>query len=240
MFRRNAGVMRGLGRARTPTRNEWARLDSNQGPTGYEPAALPLSYGPVYEQRPATARRWSGRRGSNSRHPPWKGGALPTELLPRASNIVPTSAPGAKWRATAAGLVRRWRGVASCIQGRASARPVAGGAPRPRPGRLQPALPGGGPNSRSRDNEKIPTARGGDADGIGLGPLVGERVRRSIGRRAASAQRAPARRWRPRWGDGSRTWSPGRERSSPRSVPGALLPAGGRPRGPSRRRGPRG
>ncbi len=24
----------------------WARLGSNQGPTGYEPAALPLSYGP--------------------------------------------------------------------------------------------------------------------------------------------------------------------------------------------------
>ncbi len=24
----------------------WAHLDSNQGPTGYEPAALPLSYGP--------------------------------------------------------------------------------------------------------------------------------------------------------------------------------------------------
>ncbi len=26
---------------------EWARLDSNQGPTGYEPVALPLSYGPL-------------------------------------------------------------------------------------------------------------------------------------------------------------------------------------------------
>ncbi len=25
---------------------EWAHPDSNQGPTGYEPAALPLSYGP--------------------------------------------------------------------------------------------------------------------------------------------------------------------------------------------------
>ncbi len=24
----------------------WAHPDSNQGPTGYEPAALPLSYGP--------------------------------------------------------------------------------------------------------------------------------------------------------------------------------------------------
>jgi hypothetical protein len=28
-------------------RHEWAHLDSNQGPTGYEPGALPLSYGPV-------------------------------------------------------------------------------------------------------------------------------------------------------------------------------------------------
>ena len=26
--------------------SQWAHLDSNQGPTGYEPAALPLSYGP--------------------------------------------------------------------------------------------------------------------------------------------------------------------------------------------------
>ena len=28
-------------------------------------------------------RFWSGRRGSDSRPPPWQGGALPTELLPR-------------------------------------------------------------------------------------------------------------------------------------------------------------
>ena len=27
------------------------------------------------------ALRWSERRGSNSRHPPWQGGALPAELL---------------------------------------------------------------------------------------------------------------------------------------------------------------
>ena len=25
---------------------------------------------------------WSGKRGSNSRPPPWQGGALPTELFP--------------------------------------------------------------------------------------------------------------------------------------------------------------
>jgi hypothetical protein len=29
--------------------------------------------------------KWSGRRDSNSRHPPWKGGALPTELRPQKS-----------------------------------------------------------------------------------------------------------------------------------------------------------
>ena len=28
----------------------WARLDSNQQPTGYEPGALPLSYGPAATQ----------------------------------------------------------------------------------------------------------------------------------------------------------------------------------------------
>src|SRR4030042_1791975 len=32
---------------------EWARPDSNQGPTGYEPAALPLSYEPLCERMSA-------------------------------------------------------------------------------------------------------------------------------------------------------------------------------------------
>lgn len=31
--------------------------------------------------------KWSGRRDSNSRHPPWKGGALPTELSPHEKEI---------------------------------------------------------------------------------------------------------------------------------------------------------
>jgi hypothetical protein len=37
---------------------------------------------------------WSGRRDSNSRHPPWQGGTLPAELLPLTSLlvIVPTRA----------------------------------------------------------------------------------------------------------------------------------------------------
>ena len=30
-------------------------------------------------------KKWSGRRGSDSRPPPWQGGALPTELLPHKS-----------------------------------------------------------------------------------------------------------------------------------------------------------
>lgn len=33
-------------------------------------------------------REWSGRQDSNLRHPPWKGGALPTELRPHEKNLV--------------------------------------------------------------------------------------------------------------------------------------------------------
>ncbi len=29
---------------------------------------------------------WSGRRDSNPRHPPWQGGALPTELRPHLTS----------------------------------------------------------------------------------------------------------------------------------------------------------
>ena len=36
------------------------------------------------------ALRWSERRGSNSRHPPWQGGALPAELLSQYSNLQTT------------------------------------------------------------------------------------------------------------------------------------------------------
>ena len=32
--------------------------------------------------------KWSGRRGSNPRPPPWQGGALPVELLPRKQDAV--------------------------------------------------------------------------------------------------------------------------------------------------------
>ncbi len=35
------------------------------------------------ESPPAVLQKWSGRRDSNSRRPPWQGGALPTELRPR-------------------------------------------------------------------------------------------------------------------------------------------------------------
>jgi hypothetical protein len=34
---------------------------------------------------------WSGRRDSNSRHPPWQGGTLPAELLPHLSSLLTTS-----------------------------------------------------------------------------------------------------------------------------------------------------
>ena len=53
-------------------------------PEGLEPptyslegcCSIQLSYGQIF---------WSGRRGSNSRHLPWQGNALPTELLPHYS-----------------------------------------------------------------------------------------------------------------------------------------------------------
>src|SRR5512143_2103282 len=43
-----------------------------------EPTGEPLASAPE-RRRPATEpeRRWSGKRGSNPRHPPWQGGALP-------------------------------------------------------------------------------------------------------------------------------------------------------------------
>src|SRR5688572_25274237 len=51
------GLAREGGKVRALAR-EWARLGSNQGPTGYEPAALPLSYGPGHEARPRAACAW--------------------------------------------------------------------------------------------------------------------------------------------------------------------------------------
>ena len=48
--------------------------DSNWRIKVLQTFALPLGYG--------TGKKWSGRRGSDSRPPPWQGGALPTELLP--------------------------------------------------------------------------------------------------------------------------------------------------------------
>ena len=38
-----------------------------------------------------TEKKWSGRRGSNSRHLPWQGNALPTELLPHIKKLVKDS-----------------------------------------------------------------------------------------------------------------------------------------------------
>ena len=48
--------------------------DLNRGMKVLQTFALPLGYGTMY--------KWSGRRGSDPRPPPWQGGALPTELLP--------------------------------------------------------------------------------------------------------------------------------------------------------------
>ena len=48
--------------------------DSDRGMKVLQTFALPLGYGTIIEE--------SGRRDSDSRPPPWQGGALPTELLP--------------------------------------------------------------------------------------------------------------------------------------------------------------
>ena len=48
--------------------------DSNLRIKVLQTFALPLGYG--------TVKKWSGRRDSDPRHPPWQGGTLPTELLP--------------------------------------------------------------------------------------------------------------------------------------------------------------
>lgn len=83
----------------------WARRDSNPGPRGYEPLALPLSYEPLFRRarRPihapaaATARRvgprrersWQGPCTPGSKPPPWRTRAV----LSRA----PGSAHGTLW-----------------------------------------------------------------------------------------------------------------------------------------------
>ena len=48
--------------------------DSNWRIKVLQTFALPLGYG--------TVKKWSGRRDSDPRHPPWQGGTIPTELLP--------------------------------------------------------------------------------------------------------------------------------------------------------------
>src|SRR5439155_9056701 len=47
-----------------PPLQRWAHLDSNQHLTGYEPAALPLSYGPSAPSYPVTSRESSGASSS--------------------------------------------------------------------------------------------------------------------------------------------------------------------------------
>ena len=54
--------------------SERCHPDSNWRIKVLQTFALPLGYG--------TVKKWSGRRDSDPRHPPWQGGTLPTELLP--------------------------------------------------------------------------------------------------------------------------------------------------------------
>ncbi len=58
----------------------WRRHpDSNRGITVLQTVAL--------DHLAMPPEKWSGKRDSNPRHPPWQGGALPTELFPRRSAI---------------------------------------------------------------------------------------------------------------------------------------------------------
>jgi hypothetical protein len=73
---------------------KWARQDSNLRPTGYEPAALPLSYKPILFAMKgfifmATKFAWSGRRDSNPRHPAWRAGTLPLSYSRQTEPILP-------------------------------------------------------------------------------------------------------------------------------------------------------
>ncbi len=73
---------------------QWARQGSNLRPTGYEPAALPLSYEPVLPPVTgfivmAARLTWSGRRDSNPRHPAWKAGTLPLSYSRKTKSILP-------------------------------------------------------------------------------------------------------------------------------------------------------
>jgi hypothetical protein len=73
---------------------KWARQDSNLRPTGYEPAALPLSYEPALPPMESFICRgnrvwWSGRRDSNPRHPAWKAGTLPLSYSRETESILP-------------------------------------------------------------------------------------------------------------------------------------------------------
>ena len=53
----------------------WRRHpDLNWGIKVLQTFALPLGHG---------TKKWSGRRDSDPRHPPWQGGTLPAELLPQ-------------------------------------------------------------------------------------------------------------------------------------------------------------
>ena len=50
------------------------------------------SRGPKRTPKERPGQKWSGRRDSNPRHPPWQGGTLPTELLPLCPHTIPQAA----------------------------------------------------------------------------------------------------------------------------------------------------
>ena len=99
-----------------------------------------------------TLWKWSGRRDSNSRRPPWQGGALPTELRPRerGSEHRPPPRPStAFWRATPAtilGPTARQRQWTAALIGM----PAASGTLRKQRRRGMPPLRSAVPNWKRR------------------------------------------------------------------------------------------
>jgi hypothetical protein len=92
--KRLSGKVRELHRISIWFAAKWARQDSNLRPTGYEPAALPLSYEPTRPPMKGFTFHgnqiwWSGRRDSNPRHPAWRAGTLPLSYSRETESILP-------------------------------------------------------------------------------------------------------------------------------------------------------
>ena len=65
-----------------------AEMDAFMGhsDTATQTCELPNKYAGFREKR--EGKRWSGKRGSNPRHPAWEAGTLPTELFPLRVDVI--------------------------------------------------------------------------------------------------------------------------------------------------------